>query len=543
VAEINSEPVVRQPGLGDYLRILRRRKAVVIMTALLATVLTMVFSLREHKVYQASTTVLLNRQDLASSVIGTPQDPTLSEDPARYAENEALYARSSAVAQLAVNDAGRAGRTPGGLLAESSVNPNPNADSLVFTVNDPDPLAAAGLANAYASAYVAAKLDLETASIKTARRQLEAQMASLRAQKQAGTPNYRALAANEQHLHTMQLLQSRDSVLNRPVSGHQVKPTPKRDATLGLGFGLLLGVALAFGLDALDKRMRSEDEVEHVLGLPLLARLPSPAPGPAGRRRLSMIDDPAGSHAEGIRRLATSIAFASPDQRPQVLMVVSAVPREGKSTTVANLAVALALAGNRVVVVDLDLRQPSIASFFAIHQLTGFTEVTTRQATLAETLAWFQIPTTDPEPESVGNEGPTRSLEVLPSGSLPASPGEFISSEALASRVLTPLRKRFDYVLIDSPPMGVVGDASALCARVDAVVVVARVGVVDRPALRDLKRQLAASPAPALGFVVTGIEAPQSYYYNGAAPAGSGPDERSTNGGNGSVTRDRLART
>jgi polysaccharide biosynthesis transport protein len=105
-----------------------------------------------------------------------------------------------------------------------------------------------------------------------------------------------------------------------------------------------------------------------------------------------------------------------------------------------------------------------------------------------------------------------------------------VASDALAERVLAPLRSRFDYVLVDTPPMCVVGDASALSARMDAIVVVARLGVVNRSALRDLKRQLAAAPARTIGCAVTGVDVPAAYSYSGyfepavlsAAPRGNG---------------------
>ena len=112
-------------------------------------------------------------------------------------------------------------------------------------------------------------------------------------------------------------------------------------------------------------------------------------------------------------------------------------------------------------------------------------------------------------------------LAVLPSGPLPATPGEFVASDAITARVLAPLRQRFDYVLLDSPPTNVVRDASTLSACVDGLIVVVRLGVVDRGAIRDLKRQLAASRAPTIGFVIAGVEKTEAYGYSGS-PKSSG---------------------
>jgi Mrp family chromosome partitioning ATPase len=507
----------RPQGLADYLRVLRRRKWHVIATAVLITLLTLAFSLSQTKTYRASANVLLIRQDIAAAVTGAPQDPSLSEDPARYADTQASIARSSAVAQLAIAKAGVSNRSVGDLLDESSVTPNANADVLVFSVDDHDPVIAARLVNAYTAAFTAYKLELDTTALKRARQQLNDQLATLRKQKLQGTPEYRNLLNSEQQLHTMQLLQSGDTVLGHPSAGSQVKPTPARDALLGLGFGVLIGIGLAFAVEALDRRIRSEDEIERELGLPLLARIPRPPHGLREKGRVSMIDEPRSAHAEGIWRLATTIGFVNPDDPAKLLMITSSVQREGKSTTAANLAVALARSGSLVALVDLDLRQPTLASLFKIHRLTGLTDVVVRKAALEDAIVDVELPTIVPgQPPLSGDETSLRgALYVLPSGPLPVSPGEFAASDALATRVLAPLRDRFDYVIVDTPPMCIVGDAAALSARMDAVVVVARLGVVNRPALRDLKRQLAASPMRPLGCVVTGVDVPAAYGYSG----------------------------
>lgn len=120
-------------------------------------------------------------------------------------------------------------------------------------------------------------------------------------------------------------------------------------------------------------------------------------------------------------------------------------------------------------------------------------------------LAELEKPVTGVDPSDPWTHG---SLHLLPTGPLPLSPGEFVASEALAERVLTPLREAFDYVLIDSPPACVVGDAIRLAPRVDGIIAVARLGLASRAALSDLHRQLAATPSSTLGVVVTGLRPP-----------------------------------
>jgi Mrp family chromosome partitioning ATPase len=286
-------------------------------------------------------------------------------------------------------------------------------------------------------------------------------------------------------------------------------------------------------VEALDRRVRSEEDVEKELGLPLLARIPTPPRRHRGG--IAMIEARSGVYAEAIRRLATNIVFSDPDHPARVLMFTSALQEEGKSTTLANLAVALAAVGNRVVLVDLDLRRPSLASLFGVRRLTGLTDVAVGRKPLDSALCRVELPeveqngvTRSPDLDytrspGLGQSGETPdtyqpslpgALYVLPTGPLPLSPGEFVASDALATRVLAPLRHQADYVLVDSPPVCVVGDAIRLSAQMDAVVAVTRVGLANRSALHDLRRQLADAPVPTLGVVVANINPPAAYGYS-----------------------------
>jgi polysaccharide biosynthesis transport protein len=506
---------VSQRTLGDYLRVLQRRKWLVLGLTVLVTATSVALSLGESRVFRGTAQVLLNRSDLAATATGAAVDPTLGEDPARFATTQAALARSAAVATLALRNAHESQRSVGDFLLNSTVTPNPNADLLVITVDDLDARKAQTLANAYADAYARYKLQLDTTALQRARTELNTRIGALKAQGDQQSALYRSLVNSEQQLHTMQLLQSEDTVFTHNGVGVQVKPTPKRNAALGIGFGLLLGLAAAFISEALDKRIKSEDEIERELALPLLARIPEPPRRLREKLELTMIAEPMGIHAEAVWRLATNIEFMNPDGASQVIMITSSVPREGKSTTIANLAVALARSGRRVALVDLDLRQPTLASLFDIHRRVGLTDVVMRRQSLDQALIQIRLPgaagqSGGPVDSSASDKG---WLVVLPTGPLPPTPSEFVGTDALVRRVLDPLREQFDYVLIDAPPMGIVGDAAKLSLHVDSLLVVARLGVVDRSGLLDFKRQLTASPATPSGFVMTGVTGLNPYAY------------------------------
>jgi non-specific protein-tyrosine kinase len=249
-----------------------------------------------------------------------------------------------------------------------------------------------------------------------------------------------------------------------------------------------------------------------------------------------MLDDPSAEDAEAFRRLRSNVEFANLDLDAKVIMVTSAVGMEGKSLTVANLAIALARSGRRVALVDLDLRKPSIGQFFGLGLRPGVTDVAIEKIDLEQALVPARLEWSDPIPLSsrngvsagrvVGGEPAHHSSEqhgelfVLPAGSLPASPGELVGTHAVAG-ILSKLRERMDFVLVDAPPLLVASDAVTLSTRVDAIAIVVRLGIVNRPILRDLARELETSSAPKLGFILTGTETSELYGAHGYGYAGT----------------------
>jgi succinoglycan biosynthesis transport protein ExoP len=500
------------PTLLEYLSVLRRRKLMIIGTVVLVAGVAVALSLQQTKIYRASAQVLLSRQDLGS-VITQTQDPLLSTDPARIAQTAQNIARLPEVARIAIRQAHVSGRSASGLLASSSVSTSANSDLMDFSVDDPVPAAAVRLVNAYASAYTGYSLDLATSTLHKAQLELEQRIAVLQKQGDRTSALYRNLQNSAQQLRTMQALQSPSTVVNTAGGTTRVKPTPKKNALLGGLFGLVLGCALAFLWEALDRRVRTESEVEDRLGLPMLSRLPPPTRRLSHEHRLAMLDDPADVQAEAVRRLRVNLEFANLDMHARTLMITSSVQQEGKSTTIANLAVALARSGRNVALVDLDLRRPALATFFGLSTRIGVTDVALGRVPLEKAMVPIQVSlgatTNGAGPASTARSGTGR-LTVLPAGELPANPGEFVGTAAL-ERVLVALRERFELVLVDAPPMCVVGDAMTLSGRVDALIVVARLGLVDRTTLDDLARELHASPASKLGFILTGAN--RSDYY------------------------------
>jgi tyrosine-protein kinase len=506
------------PGssLRDYLRLIRRGKWLVLQAVVLVPAAAVLLSLQQQHLYEASSEVLLARQNVAAALTDTP-DVTLSQDAARLVETQANLARVPAVAVRALMEAKVFDRTAQELLDSSTVSAKANADLLEFTVTDPSPAVAARLASAYAKEFTVYRRQLDTAALRRARGGLSRRLRALEESGDRTSALYASLAEKEQQLRTVEALQTSNAFVVREArDAKQVQPRPVRNGILGLALGLVLGIGLAFLRDALDTRVRSAEEISEHLALPLLARIPEPPRQLRNKNHLVMLAAPSGVHAEAFRMLRTNLEFANLERRARTIMVTSAVEREGKSTTAANLAVAFARAGKRAVLVDLDLRRPFLARLFGlVPDRFGITDVALGHVDLADAIWSVGLTNGRAIRAHTNGHGPVEGvLHFVPAGSTPPDAGEFVGTKVLAE-ILDRLAERADVVIIDAPPLLHVGDAMTLSARVDALFVVTRLNVVRRPMLAEMRRVLHASPAAQLGFVLTGAGPEDGYGYGG----------------------------
>jgi Mrp family chromosome partitioning ATPase/capsular polysaccharide biosynthesis protein len=511
--------------MRDYLKVVRRRKWIILLVATVVPLTTLTLSLRQPKLYQSSSEVLLGDRNLATVLTNTI-DYSVQQQPDRVAATQADVASTPEVAQRVITATRTTDRTAGDILAECSAAARQNADILDFSCTDRDPGLAQKFASAYATQFTEYRRQLDTTALERARTEVEQSITELEKRGEQRSSLYATLVGKDQQLRTMEALQTSNAFVIRPGGGAvKVQPTPLKSGAVGLALGLILGLAAAFLWETFDTRVRSAEEIGRHLSLPLLARIPEPPRRLQANGELVMLADPSGVQAESFRMLRTNLEFARLEHDAKTIMITSAVEREGKSTTIANLAVALARAGQRVVLVDLDLRRPFLDRFFGLHDQPGMTQVALGHATLDEALA--TIPLTSIEPRGTRSKklfGPNGngtgemtadspgSLQVLVSGPIPPDAGEFVQTKVVKD-ILSKLRDRADIVLIDSPPLLRVGDAMTLSDRVDAIIVATRIKVVRRPVLNELRRILNSSPATRLGFILTGAESEEGYGY------------------------------
>jgi Mrp family chromosome partitioning ATPase len=509
-------------SLHDYLAVLRRWKWLVLLAGVLVPAVAVVFSLRQTPKYQASAEVLLSRQNLAA-LVNNVTDQSLTGDPARVAQTQADLAQVPQVASRVLARAGIKHMTPAQFLATSSVSAKSDADLLVFTVRNRHPSLATRLATLYAGAYISYRAELDTAALKRARRGVLDRIAALKASGDRDSALYASLVDKEQQLATMEALQtSNASLVKAAQKAEQVEPRPARNGALGLALGLLLGLGLAFLREALDTHVRTADAVARRLGLPILAQILAPPRSLRSGNRLAMLERPETIYAEPFRILKARLDRINVEHPAKTIMVTSAVEGEGKSTTVTNLAIAAARGGRQVILVDLDFRHPYLRTFFPVAGPEGLTDVALGHISLGEALVPLVLGEEDgthspggsgmPETGANGSGQAGGTLRLLPAGTLPPSPGEFIDSAAIEN-VLVELCRRADLVLIDSAPLLGIGDALTLASKVDALILVTRLNVLSGHMLRELQRALDGCQARPLGIVVTDAKAESGYGY------------------------------
>ena len=293
---------------------------------------------------------------------------------------------------------------------------------------------------------------------------------------------------------------------------HPIRPNRARNMAAGLMVGLILAITLAFVQEALDSSVRTTEEAERLVNAPALAVIPSEAVGHRRRQGatdltvstagpngvgLAVLKRPSSPLAEAYRSLRTSVLLSTAPRPPQTLLVTSAQVGEGKTSTACNLAMSFAQRGGPVLIVDADLRRPSVAKTLGVSNEKGLSSYLTGAHSLDEVLIQY---------ERVPN------LWVLPAGPRPPDPAELLSSQMMESTIKDCMQ-RFTQIVIDSPPLLLVTDAVILSATVDGVILVVASGTTARGALARAHRILENAGARVLGMVLNKVDMRFDTYY------------------------------
>jgi capsular exopolysaccharide synthesis family protein len=482
-----------------YARVLSARKVTVLVTTLLTLCVVLVGTIRSPHVYTATTLVRVGQGATVSANYDPSYAARLADTTVRLLTSAPFLSTTIDQLKLPISPAELAGQIKVSTLADTEL--------IEISVDNTDPQLAAAIANTLAEGFVKQAPTAVMGQGESTPQILQAQLTAMQKQMvddraelaflsatpanaaTAGVTAYRdnlaaKVQADEQAydalLNQLQTAQVEEATRSASVTVAETAAVPARPSkprlslNLGMGLvaGLLGGVALAFTFERLDPRIYSPEELQAAAGVSVVGQIPR-FKGSSSLRARPVLLDERGRHtptAEAFRRTASNIAFLASRSGSRALLITSAEPGAGKSLIVANLAVAAAQAGHKVIAVDGDLRNPSLTRFFHVAAGSGLRNVLRDPR---RTLGSLQ------ETEIAG-------LKILPSGAAPADSGELLTEGAVQA-VVDELKGQADLVLWDSPPVLAVADASAFGPLADGVLLVAS---RDHASSRDIQRAL-----------------------------------------------------
>jgi len=467
--------------LSGLLAVLRRRMKLIVAITVVVAAVTATVSLLQDATYTASTKLLYE-----PSAAVTALQPGSTPDQARMVATLAQIPGTATI----LGPVGKALRTPEtDLERQVSVTSDANANLITIKASAPTAAGAQQLANAVARQFVAwreaAQRALLTSQVQTLKDELKT------------TPEDQAGVIETQLAETRAALAN--STADLTIVGPARMPTspssPKvvRNTIIALLTGLLLGIIVALARDKLDRRLTTIEDAEAAYGLPLLGVVPFVAEV-RGHRELGLADfERATPLADAYRAIRTTLVLYRLDRgTPHIVAVTSAVPGEGKSAAVANLAAALAAGGRSVLAISADLRAPRLHEYFPGSTAGSILDVLTGQRRLEDAVRRVRLG---------GPQG--GHLDLLADGSVIPDPAALFGSARFAS-VLADAADSYDIVVLDAPPVMAAGETVALAQRADAVVVVAGLDRATRDSADRSRAFLAAAGVQPLGLIVTG---------------------------------------
>ena len=537
----NTSGTVGGLGLGDYLRVLWRWKWLIVIAVCASTLAAYAYSLYQVPQYRAT----------AELLYVAPVDPTnpLANSYSTDARDLAVENIVNVMGSPAIKNGARSilkGGAAGKYSVATSVQGGSTAGTggvIDVSATGGNPRAAAAVATAYAQAAVSWSKQQQLERVTAAERAVEANLAGFTTDTSRLTTDYIMLKQNLRSLKLFEMTASGDFQLISPAipPASPFAPQPLQSAALGLGVGLLVGVGLAFLLNQLTTRVHGTQEAGEVLGLPVVGSLPEIERRSLQKGRIVALTDPDGQTAEALRLLRSNLDYINVDGASS-LLVTSALAGEGKSTTVCNLAVTIAMAGKEVVVVDGDLRRPRVHEYFRLPNDIGLSSVAAGDVALADALMEIDLPPTlrpgdnssgpdiaervrgkrTPVVLTAGLHGTApdvtervrgkRRLVVLTSGPHVPDPGELVASQRFGDIIRELQSATVDLVIVDSPALMEVGDAAAMAAQIEALVTIVDLDKAHHSTLVEMRHLLAPLPCKKLGVILVKTKSRSSKY-------------------------------
>jgi len=568
--------------LHPYLKVLKKHLPIIVLMTLVGVGSAYWLTARQPKVYRATATLVINAAapssliPYLSAAIGSSNGPTSLVEGLATSYSVLLQSRSFDAdvirkLHLAVTPDQLGGAISSQLIAGTNY--------WSITVSWHDPVQAAAIANGIARIFIRANAAAQAAAasnaagtdigqaityfrdkIKILQRRFDALLADPKSpSEQVSTVESQLSTLEDTYYKLLGTAgtnglssATNTAILSDPavVPGLPTSPSVRQNVLFGLASGLLVGLVLAFLLDYLDYSVRTPEELEELVGqFPLgvvgniyangrrslwgllgwgPAKMPSRAAPPAGAPgtpsvlspQLVMLNHPKASTSEAFRALRTNLEFGSPNEPLKSLVVTSSVAGEGKSTIAANLAIAVAQAGKQVILVDANLRQPTLSTLFHLNSSTRFTATGFSTALLhRDRVAHLRA-----LDGGLLQRTMVPNLRILASGPHPPSPAELLASESMTA-VLRDLEERADLVIFDTPAMGTLTDALVLSGRVGNALLVVRAGSTRHAVICSSINSMRQVGANVVGVVLNGVDVRAAHEYSYSYDPGHGRQE------------------
>jgi capsular exopolysaccharide synthesis family protein len=507
-----------ESGLRGFLQMLWRRLPVVLAAAIIMPAAALVFSLSAEKQYTATAKLLFRDPGFDQKVFGsTVLAP--SADPAREAATNVGLVSLDTISARAARTLRDQGLTPSQIRDKVDVSAEGQSNVVAVKATDHRPAFAARLANTVARQYIVFRRDADRSKINEAVALVRGQLAALAPAQRAGDEG-KAIKAQVDQLKLLASLQTGNAELVQPARAPRgpSSPQPARNTILALVLGIAIGIGLAMLLDRLDRRLRHRSDAEAILERPVLGVIPE-------SRALHNDGGPAlhldGPEGEAFRSLRTNLRYFDVDRDARSLMITSSAPGDGKSTVARYLAATAAASKARVLLLEADLRRPTLNLVFGDLHNRGLTDVLSDQAPLLDVVQKL--------PVQVVGRSEDLTLDVIVGGPVPPNPTDLLESDRMRD-IIVELERRYDLVIVDSSPVTVVPDSIPILGRVGGVIIVVREGKSTRTAARHLRRQLDHLGITPMGIVINGapLYGENAYYYGYYAYQPEKPRDRVT---------------